>query len=225
MGNKDTHNRLVSELAAQSGRAAVFVDYPPSPEARYPEAVEQAYAVLEHLDVEGRKYSLSGNKPIVVGDSVGGNMSLAAALMSQKKKGPKIERLVLFYPVTDANFETESYNDFAEGPWLTKKAMQWFWDAYLPEKDKRSEPTATPLQAAMEDLKNLPPTLIITAENDVLRDEGEAMATKLDQAGVPTASVRMNGTIHDFVMLNDLAETGPAKAAVCLAVAVIKGVG
>ena len=126
MGNKDTHNRLVSELAAQSGRAAVFVDYPPSPEARYPEAVEQAYAVLEHLDVEGRKYSLSGNKPIVVGDSVGGNMSLAASLMSQKKKGPKLERLVLFYPVTDANFETESYNDFAEGPWPTNKAMQLF---------------------------------------------------------------------------------------------------
>jgi len=225
MGNKKTHHRLVSELAARSGRAAVFIDYPPSPEARYPRAIEEALAVLTHLADQGGQYSLSPDKPVIVGDSVGGNMALATAMMAKKKPGPEIAGLVLFYPVTDAGLDTESYQDFAEGPWLTKKAMEWFWEAYLPDKGGRAEPTVSPLRAAPEALKGLPPTLIITAENDVLRDEGEAMADKLDKAGVPTANVRMNGTVHDFVMLNDLAGTGPAKAALTLAAAVIKAAG
>lgn len=221
MGNKETHNRLVSELVAKSGRAAVFVDYTPSPEARYPVAIEQDYAVLKHLAETGEKYSLSPERPIVVGDSVGGNMALALALKA-KGPGPRVQSLILFYPVTDAGLDTESYHDFAEGPWLTKKAMEWFWEAYLPDKAQRSEPGVSPFKASLEELEGLPPTLIITAENDVLRDEGEAMAFKLDQAGVPAASVRLNGTIHDFVMLNALAGTGPAQAAVKLAVAAVK---
>ena len=221
MGNKATHDRLVRRLAYETGVTAAFVDYVPSPDSQYPQPLEQAYAVLEYLVKNAGQFHLEAGRAIVVGDSVGGNMALALALMAKERQGPEIGLEVLFYPVTDAGFDTDSYQAFSEGPWLTLRAMKWFWDAYLPDKDRRREITASPLQAKPEELKGLPPILILTAENDVLRDEGEAMARKLDEAGVKASSVRFNGTIHDFVMLNALAETGPAKKALRLAVSVI----
>ena len=129
---------------------------------------------------------------------------------------PKIAGQILLYPVTAAGFDTESYQKFADGPWLTKKAMEWFWDQYLPEKTKRLSILAAPLEAEIKELEGLPPALVITDENDVLRDEGEAYARKLDAAGVETTSVRFNGTMHDFMMLNALSDTSAAKTAVAL---------
>jgi acetyl esterase len=167
---------------------------------------------------------LDTKKIIVAGDSVGGNMATALTLMAKKQQSPKIDLQLLFYPVTDANFETGSYHQFADGPWLTREAMKWFWNAYAPEEEQRHDILASPLRATWEQLQDLPPACIITAENDVLRDEGEAYACKLLAAGVRTLAVRYQGTIHDFVMLNDLAATTPARAAMAQACAIIRDV-
>jgi acetyl esterase len=159
----------------------------------------------------------------VAGDSVGGNMSAAVTLMAKKHRGPHIAFQVLFYPVTDSGFDTPSYNQFADGPWLTKHAMEWFWDAYLPDPADRKQPTATPLNASLDQLAGLPEALVIVDENDVLRDEGEAYARKLSDAGVRVTSIRYNGTIHDFVMLNALADTPATRGAITQAVAALRG--
>ncbi|HEY6403917.1 MAG TPA: alpha/beta hydrolase, partial [Blastocatellia bacterium] len=153
----------------------------------------------------------------VAGDSVGGNMATVVALLAKQRGGPRIAYQVLFYPVTDANFETTSYREFADGPWLTKPAMEWFWNAYAPDVAARKNPTAAPLQASLDELSGLPPALIITDENDVLRDEGEAYADKMMQAGVSVTAVRYLGAIHDFVMLNPISDTNAARSAIQLA--------
>jgi acetyl esterase len=158
----------------------------------------------------------------VAGDSVGGNMTAAVTLLAKERGGPKLRAQVLFYPVTDASFDDASYTQFANGPWLTRDAMKWFWDAYAPNAADRAKITASPLRASIDELKGLPPALVITDENDVLRDEGEAYARKLTQAGVPVTSVRYNGTIHDFVMLNALADTPATRAAIDQANATLK---
>jgi acetyl esterase len=149
----------------------------------------------------------------VAGDSVGGNMTAAVTLLAKQRGGPSIRYQALLYPVTNAAFDTGSYGQFAEGPWLTRAAMQWFWNAYLPDVSKRSEPTASPLHATVEQLRGLPPALVITDEADVLRDEGEAYGRKLRQAGVDVTTVRYEGVFHDFMMLNALAETNATRAA------------
>jgi acetyl esterase len=158
----------------------------------------------------------------IFGDSVGGNMSAALMLMIKQRQGPRFVVQVLFYPVTDASFDTDSYHAFAEGPWLTKKAMQWFWDAYLPDVAARNQPTATPLNATLEELKGLPEALVVVDENDVLRDEGEAYARKLAQAGVRVTSERYNGTIHDFMLLNAISETPAVRSGVAQATAALR---
>jgi acetyl esterase len=159
----------------------------------------------------------------VAGDSVGGNMAAAVTLMAKQRRGPKIAFQLLLYPVTDSGFDTPSYIQFADGPWLTKTAMEWFWDAYLPDPTARKQPTATPLNASSDQLAGLPEALVIVDENDVLRDEGEAYASKLSEAGVRVTSVRYNGTIHDFVMLNALSDTPAARAAIAQAIDALKG--
>jgi acetyl esterase len=161
--------------------------------------------------------NLDSSRLAVVGDSVGGNMTAAVTLLAKERGGPKISYQVLFYPVTDANFDTPSYREFANGPWLTKPAMEWFWNAYEPDAAARKKPTVSPLQASIDQLKGLPPALVITDENDVLRDEGEAYAHKLSQAGVSVTAVRYLGTIHDFVMLDALRDTPAARSAIALA--------
>lgn len=222
LGDKNTHDRLVRELAQGAHAAIVYPNYTPSPEAQYPVPLEQAYAVMLHVLERADDYGIDASRVAVAGDSVGGNMATVMTLLAKERKGPRIAFQLLLYPVTDAGFDTESYHAFADGPWLTRRAMQWFWDAYAPDETRRGEITASPLRATMEQLRDLPPALIITAENDVLRDEGEAYARKLSDAGVRVACVRYNGTHHDFMMLNGLAETTPARAAVAQSAAALK---
>jgi len=213
LGDKETHDRLIREIAVQANAAVVFVDYERSPEAKYPIAIEQDYAVTKYVAEHSEQLNVDPTRLAIAGDSVGGNMTAVVSLLAEQRKGPEIIAQVLFYPVTDANFENGSYTEFANGPWLTKAAMEWFWNQYLPEGTDRTDPKVTPIHAPQELLAGQAPALIITDENDVLRDEGEAYARKLSQAGVDVTTVRYNGTIHDFVMLNAVADTPAAKAA------------
>lgn len=222
LGSKNTHDRLIREIANGANVALVFVNYTPSPEAKYPVPIEQAYAATKYIAENGKKLNLDASRLAVVGDSVGGNMATVVAMLAKQRRGPRIAYQVLFYPVTDANFETTSYHEFADGPWLTKAAMKWFWDAYAPDVEARKNPTASPLQASLDELSGLPPALVITDENDVLRDEGEAYADKLMQAGVSVTAVRYLGAIHDFVMLNPISDTTEARSAIQLANATLR---
>jgi len=223
LGDRDTHDRLVREIAVGARAAIVFVDYDRSPEAHYPTAIEQAYAATRYVVDNGASLRVDPLRLAVAGDSVGGNMAAALTLMAKQRHGPKIACQVLFYPVTDADFDTPSYTQFADGPWLTKRAMQWFWDAYLPDPALRKQPTATPLNASLDQLAGLPEALVIVDENDVLRDEGEAYARKLSNAGVRVTCTRYNGAIHDFVMLNALADTPATRGAIAQAVGALRG--
>lgn len=213
-GDYQTHGRMVRELAVGANAALVFVQYTLAPEAQYPTQIEEGYAAMKYVFEHGKELNLDTSHFAVAGDSVGGNMAIAMTLLAKERGGPRIDYQVLIYPVTDANFNNGSYTEFAEGPWLTKKAMEWFWDNYLPDKEKRKEITASPLQATVEQLKGLPPALVINGECDVLRDEGEAYEHKLNAAGVPVTGIRHHGTIHDFVMLNDLADTPACRNAI-----------
>lgn len=221
-GNAHTHDRLIRELAAGAGAAVVFPNYSLSPEARYPTAIEEVYKAAKWVAARGAEHGLDGARLAVAGDSVGGNMSAALTLLAKERGGPALAAQVLFYPVTDASFETGSYRDFAEGYFLRRDAMQWFWDQYTTDASQRAQITASPLRATKEQLAGLPRALVITAEADVLRDEGEAYAAKLREAGVPVTAVRYLGIIHDFVMLNALRETHAAGAAIAQAIAFLR---
>ncbi|MEW2273042.1 alpha/beta hydrolase [Streptomyces griseofuscus] len=216
-GNAHTHDRLVRELAVGARAAVVFPEYDLSPEARYPVAIEQNYTVARWVAEQGATKDLDGSRTAVAGDSVGGNMSAALTLMAKERGGPALVQQVLFYPVTDANFDTPSYHQFATGYFLRRDGMQWFWDQYTTDATDRAQITASPLRATTEQLSGLPPALVITGEADVLRDEGEAYAARLRAAGVPVTAVRFQGVIHDFVMLNALRDTHAARTAIELA--------
>ncbi|WP_067624272.1 alpha/beta hydrolase [Alicyclobacillus acidiphilus] len=218
-GNAYTHDRLVRALAVGANAAVVFPNYSLSPENKYPVALEEIYAVLEWIDRHGETNGFDVSRLTVAGDSVGGNMTAAITILAKQRKGPRIDKQLLFYPVTDASFDTESYREFATGYFLRRDAMQWFWDQYTTDPEQRAQITASPLRASTEELAGLPKALVITGEADVLRDEGEAYANKLREAGVPVTAARFQGIIHDFVMLNALAETEAAKGAMMLAIA------
>ncbi|MDQ0764787.1 alpha/beta hydrolase [Streptomyces canus] len=221
-GNAHTHDRLVRELAVGTGAAVVFPEYDLSPEARYPVAIEQNYTVAQWVVEQGAAKGLDATRIAVAGDSVGGNMTAALTLMAKERGDVPLVQQVLFYPVTDASFDTGSYRQFAEGYFLRRDAMQWFWDQYTTDEKQRAEITASPLRASVDQLRDLPPALVITAEADVLRDEGEAYANRLREAGVPVTAVRYQGIIHDFVMLNALRETHAAEAAITQAVSTLR---
>jgi acetyl esterase/lipase len=221
-GNSHTHDRLIRELAAGTGAAVVFPNYSLSPEARYPVAIEESYAVLEWVAEHGAEKNLNASRIAIAGDSVGGNMSAALTLMAKQRSGPELAAQVLFYPVTNASFDTDSYHEFAEGYFLRRDAMQWFWDQYTTDPAQRAGITASPLQATTEQLAGLPKALVITGEADVLRDEGEAYAAKLREAGVDVTATRYEGIIHDFVMLNALRGTNAAGAAIAQAIEYIR---
>ncbi|MFI7296396.1 alpha/beta hydrolase [Streptomyces sp. NPDC050121] len=221
-GNAHTHDRLVRELAVGARAAVVFPEYGLSPEARYPVAIEQNYAVAQWVVQQGASKALDASRVAVAGDSVGGNMAAALTLMAKERGDVALAQQVLFYPVTDAAFDTPSYRRFAEGYFLRRDGMQWFWDQYTTDDNQRAEITASPLRATTDQLRGLPPALVITAEADVLRDEGEAYANKLRQAGVPVTAVRYQGIIHDFVMLNALRGTHAADAAINQAIATLR---
>jgi acetyl esterase len=202
----------------------VFVEYGRAPEHRYPVAIEQAYAATTYVAEHADEFEVDSTRLAVAGDSAGGNMAAVVALLARQRSGPRIKGQLLFYPVTNAELDTASYNQFADGPWLTRRAMQWFWDQYLPDLSKRHEPSASPLLASQDQLAGLPRALVVTAENDVLRDEGEAYGRKLSEAGVETVVTRYKGAIHDFVLLNRIAKAAPVRAALLQATEFLKGV-
>lgn len=213
LGDFPTHERFVRDLVADSGAVAVFVNYTPSPEARYPVAINEIYAATRWVAENGAQIGVDGKRLAIAGNSVGGNMATVVALMAKAKGTPALRSQVLFWPVTNANFENTSYDEFANDHFLTKGMMKWFWDAYTTDTKQRQEIYASPLLATPEQLKGLPPTLIQTAEKDVLRDEGEAYARKLDAAGVNVVTTRYNGMIHDFGLLNILSDVPATRAA------------
>jgi acetyl esterase len=221
-GNSHTHDRLIRELAVGAGAAVVFPSYSLSPEAKYPTAIEECYAVAAWVAREGAGHDLDPGRMAVAGDGVGGTMSIALSLLAKERGGVAFRHQVLFYPVTDARFDTGSYEEFATGYFLRRDAMQWFWDQYTTDPAERAQITASPLRASAQQLAGLPPTLLITGEADVLRDEGEAFGDKLREAGVPVIAVRFQGIIHDFVMLNALARTQAARGAMTLAIGTLR---
>src|SRR5215467_1239592 len=206
LGDFPTHERFVRDLVADSGFAAVFVNYTPSPEAHYPTAINEIYAATKWVAEHGAEIKVDAKRLAIVGNSVGGDMTAAVALMAKDKDGPKLKCQIMLWPVTDANFETESYHEYADGYFLSRAMMMWFWDAYAPNPARRREIYASPLQATTEQLKGLPPALIQVAGNDVLRDEGLAYARKLDAAGVDVTSVRYENLIHDYGLLNAISQ-------------------
>ncbi|EPN16716.1 lipase [Pseudomonas syringae pv. actinidiae ICMP 19070] len=214
LGDFQTHERLVRDLVVGSGAVAVFVNYTPSPEAHYPTAINQAYAATRWVAEHGKEINVDGKRLAVAGNSVGGNMATVVALMAKDKGTPALRYQVLLWPVTDASFDNGSYNQYAEGHFLTRNMMKWFWDNYTTDAAQRNEIYASPLRATTEQLKGLPPALIQTASADVLRDEGEAYARKLDQAGVPVTAVRYNGMIHDYGLLNVVSQVPAVRSAI-----------
>lgn len=213
LGSPATHDLLVRNLAVGAQAAVVFPDYRRAPEAQYPSQLEESYTTAKWIVDDGREYGLDPDRLAIAGDSVGGNMATAVTLMAKDRGGPSFVAQLLYYPVTDAGMDTGSYHQFAEGYFLAAAGMAWFWDQYLPDESRRGDILASPLRATEEQLAGLPPALVVNGEADVLRDEGEAYATKLRAAGVPVTQTRYGGIIHDFVMLHPLAGTHAAQAA------------
>jgi acetyl esterase/lipase len=221
-GDVGTHDRLIREIAVAVHAAVVFVEFGRAPEVKFPIAVEEAYAATLYVVHNADSLNLDGTRVAVVGDGTGGNMAAAVTIMSKQRRRPKIAFQVLFYPPTTANFEARSYQQWCHGPWLTQQDMEWLWSVYLPAPSDRADVIATPLSATIDQLRGLPEALLITAELDVLRDEGESYARKLQAARVRTTCTRYIGTIHDFVMLNALADTPAARSAIGQAVAALR---
>lgn len=222
LGNAATHDRLVRELAVGARAAVAFVEYTPSPEAHYPVAIEQGYATAQWIVRDGASRGLDPGRLAVAGESVGGNMAAALALLARRRGDVTFVHQSMYYPVTDAAMDTDSYDRFATGYYLSRKLMEWFWDAYTVDPAERAEITASPNRASVEELTGLPPTFLLVDEADVLRDEGEAFAARLRSAGVPVTTVRYDGTVHDFMMLNTLADTNAARAAIAQATAILR---
>lgn len=214
VGNFENHKRLLRDIIVGSGQIGVFVEYTPLPAAKFPTQLDECYAALKWVSEHAGEFGADGSRIAVAGNSVGGNMTAALSLMSKDRKGPKISYQVLLIPATDASVDTASYHEYGTGRFLARAFMKYGWDIYAPDAKTRNNPYVSPLRAAADELKDLPPALVITAENDPLRDEGEAYARKLKAAGVSVDAVRYNGTIHDFVLLNALRQLPSTEAAI-----------
>jgi acetyl esterase len=214
VGNFQNHQRLLRDLVVGSGQVGVFVEYTPLPAAKFPTQLEESYAALRWVTEHAGEFGADGSRIAVAGNSVGGNMTAALTLMAKDRNGPKVSYQVLMIPATDASVDTESYHEYGTGRFLARAFMKYGWDLYAPDAKTRDNPYVSPLRASTEELKGLPPALVITAENDPLRDEGEAYARKLKAAGAEVAAVRYNGTIHDFVLLNALRHVPSTEAAI-----------
>jgi acetyl esterase len=222
LGNAGSHDRLIRELAVGADAAVAFVEYSLAPEAKYPVQIEQAYSAARWIIQHGEREGLDSTRMAVAGDSAGGNMATVLAIMAKQRGDVRFIHQSLYYPMTDTAMDTDSYQTFKDGPYATANVMAWFWENYLPSPELGAEITVSPLRATRDELDGLPTALVIVDENDVLRDEGEAYASKLREAGVPTTSVRFNGIIHDFMMLNALSDTQSARAAISQAVAALR---
>ncbi|MFB4283574.1 alpha/beta hydrolase [Nonomuraea sp. MTCD27] len=216
-GSARTHDRLVRELAVRCDAAVVFPEYDRAPEAKYPTQIEQNYAAAQWAMRHGPEKGLDSSRMAVAGDSVGGNMAIVLAMMAKEHGDVRLCGQVLFYPVTDANFDTESYKQFATGYYLNRDGMKWFWDQYTTDPAQRAEPHASPLRTRVEDLRGLPPALVMNGEADVLRDEGEAFAGRMREAGCDVTAVRLAGMVHDFAMVDLLRDTNANRTAMELA--------
>jgi len=223
VGNFQNHQRLLRDLVVRSGQVGVFVEYTPLPEAKFPTQMEETYAALKWVAAHASEFGADGGRIAIAGNSVGGNMTAAIALMAKDKKGPKIALQVLFIPATDASVDTDSYKEFGTGRFLARAFMKYGWDLYAPDEKTRNNPYVSPLRATKEELTGLPPALVITAENDPLRDEGEAYARRMKDAGVSVAATRYNGMIHDFVLLNAIHGVAGVQAAIQQASDAIRG--
>jgi acetyl esterase/lipase len=213
VGNFENHKRLLRDLVVGSGQVGVFPEYTPLPAAKFPTQLEESYAALTWVAAHGEEIGADGGRIAVAGNSVGGNMTAALALMTKDRNGPKIATQVLLIPATDASVDTASYHEFGTGRFLARAFMKYGWDRYVPDAKTRNDPYVSPLRASLQQLQGLPPALVVTAENDPLRDEGEAYARKLKEAGVPVAATRYNGMIHDFVLLNAIRKVPTVQAA------------
>ncbi len=222
LGDATTHDRLARELAVGARATVVIIEFSRSPQSGFPIAIEEAYAATKYVAENAVSLGIDGSRIAVVGDDSGGNIAAAITLLCKVRGGPRLRFQVLFYPVTGANFETASYRTFEKGPWLTKHAMEHYWNAYIPNKADREIITASPLSASLDQLRGLPDALVITAECDVLRDEAEAYARKLSEANVRVTATRYLGTIHDFVMLNAIADTPAARGAIAQATGALR---
>jgi acetyl esterase/lipase len=222
-GNFDNHKRLLRDLVVGSGQVGVFVEYTPLPAAIFPTQLDEIYAALQWVAAHAGELGVDGSRIAVAGNSVGGNMTAALTLMTKDRNGPKIAYQVLLIPATDASVDSQSYLAYDKDRFLARDFMRYGWDRYAPDAKTRDNPYVSPLRASLEQLKGLPPALVITAENDPLRDEGEAYARKLKEAGVSVDAVRYNGTIHDFVLLNALRNLPSTKAAIRQAADGIRG--
>ena len=205
LGDYPTHRRLVRDLVVESGVASVFVNYTLSPEAHYPQAINEIYAATKWVAAFGPEIGVDGGRLAVVGNSAGGNLTGAIGLLAKEESVPEIRCLVMLWPVTDASFSEQSYKTYADEPFLTTSMMKWLWDQYTTDLKARKEIHASLLNATPAQLSGLPPVLVVVAENDVLRDEGEAFGRKLAEAGVAATTVRYGGMVHDWGMLNGLA--------------------
>ncbi|MBP1048076.1 alpha/beta hydrolase [Enterococcus sp. BWM-S5] len=212
LGSADTHDKLVRELAVRTNSIVFVPEYDRSPEAKYPTAIEQSYATLLKI-VEDASGNYDIDRLSIAGDSVGGNMATVVTMLAKDRKGPKINQQLLFYPVTNHAFDTESYNQFATDYFLAKDGMKWFWENYLPEGQDSTIKTISPLQATKDDLTGLPAAMILNGEADVLRDEGEEYARHLREAGVDVTQIQFQGMIHDFVMVNSMDQSNATRAA------------
>jgi acetyl esterase len=223
LGSWITHDLLTRRLAVGANAAVAFVEYSRAPEAKYPAQIEQCYAAAQWITGQGAGGGFDATRIAVAGDSAGGNMSTVLALMAKRRGDVRFVHQSLYYPMTDANAEgSQSLRAFKDGPYGSAEGLRWFWSSYLPNDESRSDIFVSPLQATLSDLDGLPPALVIVDENDVLRDQGEAYANKLRDAGVPTTSVRFNGTIHDFMRLNALRDSESTRAAISLAVGALR---
>ncbi len=214
IGDLDTADSQSRELCAGAGCIVVSVDYRLAPEHRFPAAVEDSFAATRWASENGTALGGDPARIAVVGDSAGGNLAAVVALMARDAGGPAISAQVLAYPVTDGSrFDTASYRDCAEGYLLTAEAMHWFWDHYA-DPEVRADPRASPLLA--DDLSGLPPALVMTAEYDPLRDEGEAYAKALEAAGNAVECIRFDGFLHGFFAHGPtISATRPAMQKAC----------
>jgi acetyl esterase len=208
IGDVYTHDGICRSLANASGCAVASVDYRLAPEHKYPTAVEDAFAATRWIAREAARLGIDARRLAVGGDSAGGNLAAAVALLAKERGGPELALQVLVYPVTHHAFDTESYRQHADGYLLTRTAMRWFWDHYLARPEQGREPYASPLLAPA--LEGLPPALVITAEYDPLCDEGEAYAGRLREAGVPVTLTRYPGMIHGFFRMVNLVDKARA---------------